>query len=269
VKRERQTGTPFLVSGVTILLFVVPLVVLVLYAVADRWQYPDIIPTEFGMRGVEFLIRNGRGIGRAIVSSTAYSVTVVVVSFAICVFPASVLARTDFRGRLAVEAVLLSPILVPAITYGMGIHFLFIAFGLANRTVGVVLVLTAASYPYMLRALIAGFQQIDPDYDTCAANLGASVVRRLVFVTIPLLGPAILAGSTVVFLVAFSDYFLVFLIGGGAVPSFTGYLFPFLSSGDRTLGSALTLLFVSIPLVLFVLMESTLKRYYRRRRMLR
>ncbi|MEX2442935.1 MAG: hypothetical protein WD492_04995 [Alkalispirochaeta sp.] len=86
-------------------------------------------------------------------------------------------------------------------------------------------------------------------------------------VHIPLLGPAILAGGSVVFLVAFSEYFLVFLIGGGSVASYTGYLFPYLSGGDRTLGSVLTLLFVVVPLVLFVLLDRTLSVYYRRREM--
>lgn len=70
-----------------------------------------------------------------------------------------------------------------------------------------------------------------------------------------------------VFLVAFSEYFLVFLIGGGSVASYTGYLFPYLSGGDRTLGSVLTLLFVVVPLVLFVLLDRTLSVYYRRREM--
>ncbi|MDA3948212.1 MAG: hypothetical protein PF508_03215, partial [Spirochaeta sp.] len=68
-------------------------------------------------------------------------------------------------------------------------------------------------------------------------------------------------------LVAFSEYFLVFLIGGGAVPSFTGYLFPFLSSGDRTISAALTLLFLIVPMVLFVLIDGGIRAYFRRRGM--
>jgi putative spermidine/putrescine transport system permease protein len=92
-------------------------------------------------------------------------------------------------------------------------------------------------------------------YAQCAANLGAGRLRVLWQVELPLLIPAIIAGGTVVFLVSFSEYFLVFLIGGGRVPSFTGYLFPFLASSDRSTGAALTLLFLLVPLGLFGLVE--------------
>ena len=248
-------------------LFVSPVVVLGLRAVAARWSYPHLLPEAYSLRALELLVRDGGGLARSLVSSTVYSSVTVLLAFAVSVLPASVLARYEFRGRLAVEALLLSPVLVPAITYGIGLHFLMIRVGLANTTAGVVLVLTAASYPYMLRSLTAGFQQIHPDFDRCATNLGASLHRRVLTVHLPLLGPAVVAGGSVVFLVAFSEYFLVFLVGGGVVPSYTGYLFPYVSGGDWTIGAGLTLGFVVVPLVLFVAIDRTLALYYRRRGM--
>lgn len=247
---------------VLIFLFVGPLLILLVNAGATRWSYPALLPDGWSPRGLRFLIQNAKGITLAILSSFVYSIAVVALSLLVCLAPARVLARERFRGVRVLEAMLLSPVLVPAITYGMGVHYVFIRLGLANRVVGVVLVLTAASYPYMLRALVAGFERIDPDYETVAANLGAGPLRRTVTVTFPMLLPAIVAGSTVVFLVSFSDYFLVFLIGGGAVRSFTGYLFPFLAAGDRTIGSTLTLLFTLIPIGLFVCLELTIRRFY-------
>jgi len=65
--------------------------------------------------------------------------------------------------------------------------------------------------------------------------------------------------------VAFSEYFLVFLIGGGAVDSFTGYLYPFITSSDRSLGAALSLLFLIPPILLFMVLEFGVQRIYRRR----
>ena len=73
------------------------------------------------------------------------------------------------------------------------------------------------------------------------------------------------AGGTVVFLVAFTEYFLVFLIGGGAVPSYAGYLFPMLLSSDRPVAALLTLIFLCIPLLLFVGLEFLVVRMYRKK----
>ena len=140
--------------------------------------------------------------------------------------------------------------------------------GLSDTTVGIVFVLTIFSYPYMLRALTAGFMAYGEEYDICARNLGASLLQRLVRVEMPLLLPSIVSGGTVVFLVSFSEYFLVFLIGGGAVPSFTGYLFPFLNSSDRPISSILTLIFLLVPILLFLVIDLTVGRIYKRRAML-
>jgi putative spermidine/putrescine transport system permease protein len=67
--------------------------------------------------------------------------------------------------------------------------------------------------------------------------------------------------------VAFSEYFLVFLIGGGTVPSFTGFLFPVITSSNRGLGALVTLVFLAVPVALFVALEILLGGYFRRRGM--
>lgn len=268
--RETPGDAPRIVrvaAGAIIVAIVAPGIVVLVGVVAARWQFPRLVPDAFTMRGLAYLAANRVRIASSLATSTLYALATVVGAFVVAVLPARVLARYEFRGRIALEALLLSPVLIPAITYGVGVHFAFIRLGLANTMAGVIVVLTASAYPYMLRALVAGFQQIHPDVDACAANLGAGLVTRLVCVHVPLLGPAIVAGGSIVFLVAFSDYFLVFLIGGGAVDSYTGFLFPFLTAGDRPIASALTALFVAVPVTLFAVVDLTVRRYYRRRGM--
>ena len=242
-----------------------PLVVLALYAVAPGWRFPDIIPARFDFRALEFVARQWRLLGLHMASSVFYSLATAVLAFLICLGPAHHFARREFRGKHLLEGALLAPALVPSMTFSMGVHYAFIRAGLADTMAGLILTLTVFSYPYMLRALVAGFQSYGEEYELCARNLGAGFFTRMVRVELPLLLPAAIAGGSVVFLVAFSEYFLVFLIGGGAVPSFTGYLFPFLNSSDRGIGSALTLLFLAVPAALFLLIELVVARVYRRR----
>jgi putative spermidine/putrescine transport system permease protein len=153
-------------------------------------------------------------------------------------------------------------------TFAMGLHFLFIKFSLADTLAGVVLILAMFSYPYMFRSLVAGFQTMGKDYRLCAENLGAGTLSILLQVELPLLMPAVIAGGSVVFLVAFSEYFLVFLIGGGSVASFTGTLFPLLNSSNRSLAAILTLIFLCLPIMLFLLIDTILVRAYRKKGMI-
>lgn len=247
------------------LCFAGPLIVLALYTVGPGWRFPDLLPDTMDMRSLEFLWQQRAALATSLFASTLYSLAAVILSFVLCLLPAELLARREFWGKTMVEGFLLAPAMAPAMTFSMGAQTLFIIAGIDDSYFGVVLILTTFSYPYMLRALVTGFQSMGEGYGECAANLGAGLLTRLWRVELPLLVPAAVAGGTVVFLVAFSEYFLVFLIGGGTVASYTGYLFPYLTSSDRSLASALTLLFCVIPLGLMVSVELFAGRNYRRK----
>lgn len=242
-----------------------PLGVLLLYAAAPGWHFPELIPEHFDSRAFEFFGAQSSSLMRHMVSSVAYSGLAVVLSLVMCIVPAHHFARRRFGGKALLEGLFLAPALVPSMTFSMGVHYLFIKVGLADTFAGVVLVLTIFSYPYMLRALTAGYQAFGEEYELCAKNLGAGPVQRFLAIDLPMLVPSILAGGSVVFLVTFSEYFLVFLIGGGAVDSYTGSLFPYLNSSDRSLGALMTIVFLIVPIVLFVVMELGISRLYRRR----
>lgn len=248
------------------LLFLLPVAVLVLQAGAPGWRFPELWP-ELSFDGLGFLAARPKPFLTALASSLGYSLATVAVTLAMTILPAKTLAFTSFRGKNLLEGLLLLPALVPAMTFSMGLHFIFIKIGLADTTPGVILVLAMISSPYMLRALTTGYTLMGREYGICARNLGASKWDAFREVELPLLFPAMAAGASVVFLVAFSEYFLVFLIGGGSVASFTGYLFPLITSSNRGLGALVTLAFLAIPILLFIVLELGLYRYYRKRRM--
>ncbi len=246
-------------------IFILPLLVLFFYSFSSMWKYPDIIPQRFDLHGARFTIMEFQGIFRGIFSSVMYSLSAAFLTFIMTVIPASIFARRHFPFRYLLEGLFLAPALIPAMSFATGVQFIFIKIGLSDTFPGVVLILSLVSYPYMLRALTAGFQAYGEEYVQCASNLGAGRLMILIRIEIPLLIPAIISGGSVAFLVAFSEYFLVFLIGGGSVPSYTGYLFPLLISSDRSAASTLTLIFLVVPLLLFAVTDGFILRSYRKK----
>lgn len=233
------------------LLFTFPVIMLLLSAFGGVWQFGSLLPESFSLHGFRVIASSGGHLRMALLVSVLYSISAAVLALLICLPAASLFARCSFRGKALWEAVLLAPALVPSVTFALGTLWVFIRSGLADSFAGVVLVLTAFSYPYMLRALTAGFAAIPYELVLTAENLGAGRLRTFLRIELPLLLPAVATGCSVVFLVSFSEYFLVYLIGGGVVPSYTGYLMPFLTGSDRQSAAALTLLFISVPLLLF------------------
>lgn len=256
-----------LVFGLIAVCALFPLVILILYGIAPGWKYPELLPSEFNLRAMDYLWTQRVSLAGHLLSSLGYSLLTALLTFVLCIVPAHLFARRSFPGKSLLEGILLAPALVPAMTFSMGVHYIFIKVGLADTFPGIVLILTVFSYPYMLRALTAGYQAFGEEYELCADNLGAGPLQRLLSVELPLLIPSAVAGGSVVFLVAFSEYFLVFLIGGGAVDSFTGHLFPYLASSDRSTGSLMTLIFLCVPILLFFLMEMVIALAYRKRGM--
>lgn len=253
---------------VLMLLFVLPVIVLVLTGLAPAWRFPQVWPDTFSLKSVVYLVQHRGQILASLGSSFVFSMLTALLTLPMCLLPAAVFARRQFAGKALLEGLLLTPALVPPMTFAMGLHFFFIKFSLSETVFGVVLVLAMFSYPYMFRALVAGFQTMGRDYRMCARNLGAGALTIMLRVELPLLMPAVIAGGSVVFLVAFSEYFLVFLIGGGSVASFTGTLFPLLSSSNRSLAAILTLIFLFLPVVLFLVIDGALVRFYRKRGMI-
>ncbi len=253
----------FIVS--LLLFFALPPVVLLIYSFAPVWNYPDVVPKRFGMDSFNFVFRQRYDVVLSIVSSLGYSLTTVLFTIIITILPAQVFARKNFKGRVFLETVLIAPALLPSMSYAMGAHYVFLKTGLSDSFIGLVLILTTMSYPYMLRSLTAGFIAYGEEYALCSKNLGAGFFTTMFYVELPLLLPSIISGGTIVFLVSFSEYFLVFLIGGGIVPSYSGYLFPFLNSSELSIVSLLTLIFLVVPFLLFVAIEIFLKTYYRKR----
>lgn len=242
-----------------ITLFILPVSLLLLLIISGIWRYPNLLPETLSFRSISFFRRNITDINISLISSISYSLLSVLLSLLITILPASTLARDTFKGKVILEALLISPVLIPAITYSMGIHWIFIKTGLSDNFFGVILVLTIFSYPYMLRALTTGFLMYPKEIEITAKNLGANTLYRVIHIDLPLLYPSIISGGTIVFLSSFSSYFLVFLIGGGRVPSFSGYLVPFLNSEDWNISALLSMLFLIIPTLLFILLERVFK----------
>lgn len=257
------------IVALLVIVFVTPVVVLLLYSVAGIWRFPSVFPETLSLRAFEYVWSQRSQLLGAIGSSILIAGATVVLTVLFTLRPASFLAKHRFPGQPLVESLLLAPALVPSITFSVGLQVIFLRLRLIDQSAGVILALSAFSYPYMLRALIAGYEVYGEEYSWCAANLGAGRLRRLLRIEIPLLIPSLVAGGTVVFLVAFTEYFIVFLIGGGAVPAITAIMFPFLNSADWQIASALILVFMFAPLALFLVVDLTVKRLYRRSGMIK
>lgn len=133
---------------------------------------------------------------------------------------AYVLARYDFRGRQVVRALVTVPFVLPSVVVGAAFLGLLgrggplAGLGL-DRSVAAVLIAHAFfNYAVVVRTVGGMWAHLDPALEEAARVLGASRWRSFRHVTLPLLRPAIAAAGAIVFLFCFTSFGIVLVLGG-------------------------------------------------------
>lgn len=122
------------------------------------------------------------------------------------------LSRGDFWGRQALNVLVHLPLVMPPVVTG---YLLLLGFGrtgplgeafealfglvFAFRWTGAALAAAIMGFPLMVRAIRLSLDAIDPGLEEAASGLGATRLRVLRTVTLPLAWPGILAGAVLGF----------------------------------------------------------------------
>jgi molybdate transport system permease protein len=141
-----------------------------------------------------------------------------VLAIPLALWVAWVLARREFWGKAALNALVHLPLVLPPVVTG---YLLLIAFGrtaplgraleaigvtLAFHWTGAVLAAIIMGFPLMVRAMRLAIEAVDPKLEDAAATLGATRAGVFARVTLPLIAPGILAGAVMGFAKAMGEF---------------------------------------------------------------
>ncbi len=112
----------------------------------------------------------------------------------------------------------------------------------------VIAALTYGYIPYFILPVFAGLDRIDGRLLEAARDLGASRLRTFLRVTLPLSWPSILAGSALIVLPMFGDYYTNDLISGSPNTNMIGNSINLLVQGgpEKNLGASLVLVMMTL-----------------------
>ena len=110
--------------------------------------------------------------------------------------------------------------------------------------------------------MTAVFRAIAPELEEAANNLGASVTRTLVTVSIPLAIPGMIASAVLVFLHSLDEFTGTLLVGAPFVTTLPVYMYT-ASVGYEMQIASVTALVLDVPgAVLLLVLERVLKAEY-------
>ncbi len=123
-------------------------------------------------------------------------------------------ARSRFRGKTLVTALLLSPLVIPFVVFGISLLLLFHTLGVPRSILTVVIGHVVISLPYTILVLVPRLEQIDVALEEAAYDLGAGPFGTFLTVTLPLILPAVVSAFLIAFTTSFDEYAVASFVVG-------------------------------------------------------
>lgn len=136
------------------------------------------------------------------------TVTVWSSTIALCVGAmfAFVIDRYNIPFKKVIEAILVSPLVIPHFTVGLGFLILAAQIGLSRGFAVVVVCHVILVLPFVLRSVYVSLKNLDQSYELAASSLGAGPLRVLWTITLPLLLPGLVSGWLFAAILSFNEF---------------------------------------------------------------
>ncbi len=201
-----------LLIAVTLVYVTLPSVVVIITAFSDKalLMFP---PAGFSLKWFERAIgyddfRKGLVNGLII---TAWASTIALVCGTLAAF---VIERFEFTGKRTLEAVLLSPLVIPHFTLGVAMLILASEIHMSRTFTLVVICHVILVLPFVMRAVYVSLRNIDPALERAAANLGASPLTVFLRIDLPLLAPGLAGGWLFAAILSFNEFTATLFVTG-------------------------------------------------------
>ncbi len=140
------------------------------------------------------------------------SVLTVFLTLAFSVPGAYAVARLRFRGRAAFSRSILLIYMVPMIVLALPIYIVFSMAGLRNTIFGIVLIYPVTTIPVALYMLQGYFRGLPAEVEEAGLMDGLNRLQVIWKITLPLALPALASVSLYVFMIAWNEFLLAFML---------------------------------------------------------
>jgi len=152
------------------------------------------------------------GFGGFLVTSFFVSVATVIITLLFSIPGAYAAARLRFRGRATFSRSILLIYMVPMIVLALPIYIAFSVLGLRNTIIGIVLIYPVTTIPVALYMLQGYFRGLPVEVEEAGLMDGLGRLAVIWKITLPLALPALASVSLYVFMIAWNEFLLAFML---------------------------------------------------------
>ena len=227
-------------------------------------NYESVLSNRFFLSGLS---------NSLIIAASAAAATIVIgVPLAFCV------ARLPIAGKSVLLALAAAPLVLPSFVSAYALVLMFgragivtgflrnlgIPFGSIYGIKGIVATYALTLFPYVVLPAVTAFKSVDVSVEEAAQNLGASRLRVLRTVTLPIVLPSILAGGLLVFIETLENFGVPFVLAEDkpvlAVEAFK--LFVSETAANPASAGVLGMLLIACTIAALLIQRAALARRY-------
>jgi putative spermidine/putrescine transport system permease protein len=238
--------------AVMTLVIIGPMVVVGLWAFAEVWRFPALLPQEFGLKFWHVTLARA-DVWDALWTSIRLATIVTLISAAICLPAAYAFARMEFPGRNILFLSFIAANAFPRFGLLITIATIFLTIGLVGNFWGVVLIQLVGTIMFMIWIPTAAFMSVDRKLEEAARDAGAGPIRVFWSITLPQAFPAIAAALMLTFIGTFYETEGAWLIGAPHVRTMPILMITFLNNQLVVQMGAVLAVFLWVPSFLFLL----------------
>ncbi|WP_108262542.1 ABC transporter permease [Mangrovicoccus ximenensis] len=211
-------------------------------------------PSGISLRWYEAILDNPDFIQAAWISlQLAFAAATVATLLAI---PAALaIGQSRFRGRDALQAIFLSPLMVPTVVLGIAFLRFLSLFGLNGTFAGLTACHAIIITPFILRLVLAAVTGLDMSAARAAESLGAgrwTVFRRI---TLPAILPGVVGGWVLAFITSFDELTVTVFIVNPSTTTLPVRMFSHITQTTDPLVASVSSVTVIFSLALMILVD--------------
>ncbi len=196
-------ATMWFLAALCFLLLVLPTLVVVIVSFTSGFslKFP---PAGYSFRWYGALL-DAWQLHFAAANSLKVAAWTTVLSIVLGVSAALAIARSETWKARVLDSLFMSPLVLPALAFGLAALMFFSVLGLTTSPLTLVVGHVVVCVPYVVRTTVAALAQLNPALLESSASLGASRLYTLRRITLPLIAPGIMAGAFIAFMSSFDN----------------------------------------------------------------
>ena len=256
-------GVPFsakLIAGGLILLalvyMIVPLFMVAASSVTES-QFMSFPPKGFSLQWYNEVIHSEKYLESA---WTSFKLAGIVVIFSVTIgtMAALSLSRLRFRGSDSLSGLFLSPLILPAIVFAIGLLMFISLLGFEPSFLGLVIGHLVITLPYVIRTVTAVLERSDPFLEEAARTMGANWFMRYWKVVLPQCRQGIAAGAFFAFNISFDDAVIALFIRSPGIETLPIRIYSELEFSTSPAIAAVSTIMILLTVALIFIIERIL-----------